>query len=202
MLLGLDALADDLIAQPLDHLHDLPQERGAAGVGDAAGQEQAVQLDGVDGNVHHTVQHRIARPEIVQRGLHPVVLEGGQQPLHPVVFRDHGRFSQFDFQHPGADVVLFQNFAVALCGLIFPGQHHRGVHRNGQQPVACLGVPGQELRHLIEHIQVQFHDAADGFQNGNELVGVDDGAVGLDPAGQRLGSDDREVFGVELGLQI
>ena len=67
-------------------------------------------------------------------------------------------------------------------------------------PGLCIVL--QEPGHLLEDVQIQIHDAARGFQNGNELVGVDHGAVRLDPAGQRLGSDDREIFGRELGLEV
>lgn len=67
-------------------------------------------------------------------------------------------------------------------------------------PGLCIAL--QELGHLLEDVQIQIYDAARGFQNGNELVGVDHGAVRLDPAGQRLGSDDREIFGRELGLEV
>ena len=91
--------------------------------------------------------------------------------------------------------MLFQNFAVLLGGGILPGQHRRGVHRNGQQPVPGLCIALQELGYLLEDVQIQLHDVARGFQNGNELVGVDHGAVRLDPAGQRLGSNDREILG-------
>lgn len=102
--------------------------------------QEFVQLDGVHGDIHYVVQQETARAEIVQRGLHSIALEGGKQALHPVVLRDHRRLGQFDLQHPGADVVLFQNFAVLLGGGILPGQHHRGIHRNGQQPVPGLCI--------------------------------------------------------------
>ena len=67
-------------------------------------------------------------------------------------------------------------------------------------PGLCIAL--QELGHLLEDVQIQLNDVACGFQNGNELVGVDHGAVRLDPAGQRLSPDDREIFGRELGLEV
>ena len=178
------------------------RRRSPASGGAAPGQKELVQLDGVHGDIHHVVQQGTARAEIVQRGLHSIALEGGKQALHPVVLRDHRRLGQFDLQHPGADVVLFQNLAVLLGGGILPGQYRRDVHRNGQQPMSGLCIALQELGHLLEDVQIQIHDAARGFQNGNELVRVDHGAVRLDPAGQRLGSDDREIFGRELELEV
>ena len=63
---------------------------------------------------------------------------------------------------------------------------------------------GKELidRYLPVSYTHLLNDVACGFQNGNELVRVDHGAVRLDPAGQRLGPDDREILGRELGLEV
>lgn len=72
----------------------------------------------------------------------------------------------------------------------------------GSSRCPACALPLQELGHLLEDVQIQLNDAARGFQNGNELVGVDHGAVWLDPAGQRLSPDDREILGRELGLEV
>ena len=66
LLLGLDALADDVKAQPFDQMYDLPQKIGAPRVGAAPGQEEFIQLDGVHGDIHHVVQQGTARAKIVQ----------------------------------------------------------------------------------------------------------------------------------------
>lgn len=66
LLLGLNALTDDVVAQPFDQMYDLPQKIGAPRVGTAPGQEEFIQLDGVHGDIHHVVQQGTARAEIVQ----------------------------------------------------------------------------------------------------------------------------------------
>lgn len=96
LVFGLDALADDLVAQALDHVHDLLEEVKPPLVRGAAGEEAAVELHGVDGDIHDRVQKGVARAEIVQGGLHVLLLETGEQTLHTVKLGDGGGLGQLD----------------------------------------------------------------------------------------------------------
>lgn len=99
-------------------------------------------------------------------------------------------------------MVVGEDLAVGLGVAQVFRQEDGGVHGDGDELAPGLGVALQEGRHLIQHVEIQLDNAAAVFQDGDELVGIEDGPVGLLPADQGLGTDDGQVGQRELGLEV
>ena len=103
LVLGFDAFGDDGETGLAADEEDAVEDEGAEVVGVAAGEEGAVELEAVDGQVVELAQGGQAAAEIVHVDGEAAVLQGADEIAEALFVGDEGGFGQFDAQQVGGE---------------------------------------------------------------------------------------------------
>ena len=207
LLLGLDALRDHQQPQRLRHGQHRRDDRVVLRPAPPdAGDERAVDLEGVDRESLEPVQRRGARPEVVE-----VQLDADRGEL----VEDRGRGVHGAHEDRLGDLQGQQVRRRHHAGALEDGGHARGepgqdeLHTGDVDRDAdvgrdrALGAPLHQLPARLLHDELAERDDQPGaLGHGDELVGRDQAALGMLPAHERLHADQAPVRGADERLVV
>jgi hypothetical protein len=202
LLLGVDALCDDLEVEAVRHRDHRPGDPRGRRIGVDVADEAPIHLQDVERKAPQVAERRVAGAEVVERNAHTDGPQVPQACRGVLVVRQQRALGELDLEQVRTQVVVAKALGQRRVD-VGPGQLDAGhVDRDGHgivarvQPTADLSAGG------IDHPRPDGDDQPRVLGDRDELLGSHGSQLRALPAQQRLGADDLPLGDVDLGLIV
>ena len=193
---GLNALRCSAQAEGMGERDDGRQQRTGLRIAGQAGHERAVDLDLGDGQPLQRAQRRGAGPEVVEGEAHAERGQPAQGRRTGFQIVTHRALDDLEKDHRGVDAGAPERAGDGLDEVRMGGLARRQVDRRDQAGPAQGVTAG-----LLEHPGADRDDQPGLLGRGDEVGGVDQSALGMVPAHERLGAADGAAGQLDLGQE-